>query len=169
MKTKSIAETQVKTYLWDIAGIDGLQAMKYLIGEGADRLAPFQSIETQIGRVDCSVLRLCEGNFRISCGEASEAVAQALSSLAPQRVWVRQFGWLGSIVLPEADLALLGAIAVPKPPHRLEGLPLNCAISLRIEEISVLIWHHSVSGQPALELHAAKSEIARLQAKLGYA
>lgn len=167
MTTKSIAKTPIKTDLWDIAGIDGLEAMRYLVGKEIDRIAPFQSLETQIGGVDCSVLRLCEGNFRISCGEASENIPQALSSLPVQRVWVRQFDWLASIVLPAADLTLLEAIAVPKPPHRLMNLPQNCAISARIDGISVLVWRHLIFGQPMLELNTAQREMARLQAKLG--
>ena len=51
--------------LWDMAGVDGLEVAQTLFGEKVGHLAPFQSLETVVQDKDCSVLRLCDRNFRI--------------------------------------------------------------------------------------------------------
>lgn len=166
METKERTETEIKTYLWDIAGVDGLQAMKSIVGEAIDRIAPFRSLESQLGGEHCSILRLCENNFRISCCGDNAPIAQVLNTLSTQHVWIKKFNWLGSLILPEAALSQLLLIAISKPPHRLENLPLHCAAPARINGISVLIWRHPIAGKPALELHAAQKDLPQLQAKL---
>lgn len=66
-------------YQWDIAGVDGLQVVKSLAK--CDRIsciAPFQSIETTIAGNPCSILRLCEGNFRLAWLGDSSVLEQAI-------------------------------------------------------------------------------------------
>jgi hypothetical protein len=138
--------------LWDFAGIDGLQVAKFLIGQTADRIAPFQSLETTWSGGSCSLLRLCENNFRIGLQDGSK-FEQTMRQLQPdRRFWYKRCDYLQSIALPEAiGLDLLTKIAVPKPPYRLVGLQPNCAIPARINRISVLIWRHRLfSEQPVL-------------------
>ena len=50
---------------WDFAGVDGGLVARALFGEAAARLSVWQSLDTDWDGSPCSVLRLCEGNFRI--------------------------------------------------------------------------------------------------------
>lgn len=145
---------------WDIAGIDGLQVARSLFGDSVSQIAPFQSIETKVGGCACSILRLCEGNFRIVGWGRSTDLKQVLQHVATQyRVWVRQFDWLSAIVIPESvGLAILPKIATTKPPYRLRGIGSDRAVPARIEGISVLIWRHVIAGMPVFELHTATQD-----------
>lgn len=147
---------------WDIAGVDGLQLAKVWFGPEVDRIAPFQSLENTWADKPCSVLRLCEGNFRISCAESPEKID------IPQhyRAWVKQFDWLGAIALPDSALCRLEKIAIPKPPYRLNNLKPNCALPVRVDGIAVLIWKHSICHQPAIELHTAQKDLDGLKTRL---
>ncbi|HIK54231.1 MAG TPA: hypothetical protein IGS37_03595 [Synechococcales cyanobacterium M55_K2018_004] len=164
-------ETQEKLVLWDVAGVDGLQVMKRVFGEQSDRIAPFQSLETDLHGLPCSVLRLCEGNFRICCPEKiccpenRETLPGALRAAAANcRVWVKQFPWLTAMLLPEEmSLAALAEIARPKPPFHLKALALNCAAPARIEGIAVLVWRHPRQGKERLELHLAQTQWKRVE------
>ncbi|NJN86467.1 MAG: hypothetical protein HC881_09340 [Leptolyngbyaceae cyanobacterium SL_7_1] len=99
--------------LWDFAGVDGLQVAKVWFGEAIDRIAPFQSIDTQLNDQPCAVLRLCENNFRMAWA-SSDSFPR---SVPPnQQIWLRQFDWLGTIVLPDSTSAQLAAIATPSHP-----------------------------------------------------
>jgi hypothetical protein len=157
--------------LWDFAGIDGLQLAKRL-DTAADRLAPFQSLALTIDYQPCSLLRLCEGNFRLQIqgqGVANrmDIAAWLQAQQAGLRVWVKQCVWMSAIALPEAvGWHQRPGFAVPKPPHRLVGLLVDRAVPARINGISVLIWRHSVYGQPAFELHTATRDLERLHAVL---
>jgi len=182
--------------LWDFAGVDGLQFAKALFGETSGRIAPFQSFEFELLKTDtftinttphsvmprvfdsnetrcslngclCSVLRLGEGNFRISLQGEATVLEQAIAQLQPNyQIWAKRCEWMGAIAIPETlGLNLLPKIAIPKPPHRLEGLQSNCAVPARIDGISVLIWRHQL-GQPAFELHIAIKDIEAVQAKV---
>ncbi len=82
------------------------------------------------------------------------------------RVWVRRCD-LSAIALPDsAGLDLLPKIAITKPPYRLEGLALNCAVPARITGISVLIWRHPWLGDPGFELHTAARDTQAVRAKI---
>jgi len=151
--------------LWDFAGIDGLQMAKSLFGSSIDRIAVFQSLETNLENCPCSVLRLGETNFRVVWYSDYPYLLQRLQQSAiGLQVWLRQFDWLGAIVLPDAIDSLLN-IAIPQPPHRLQ-LPNGCAAPARINGVSVLIWRHSIDGQPALEIHTAIKNLQFIQTKL---
>lgn len=142
--------------LWDIAGNDGLQVVKTLAGDRITTIAPFQSIETTIAGNDCSILRLCEGNFRLAYLGNPNVLESAWQEFVGDRVWLKRFSWLGAISISESiGLDYLPQIAVPKPPHRLKGLECDRALPARINGISVLIWRHQVLQQPAFELHTA--------------
>ncbi|MBD2102564.1 hypothetical protein [Leptolyngbya sp. FACHB-261] len=149
--------------LWDLVGIDGLQVTTSLVGDLAGRIAPFQSFETTLDQQACSVLRLCEGNFRFGLQGDSTFFEQV--NLADQRVWLRRCKQMTAIAMPEAEgLALLPKIAVAKLPHRLEGLQPNCAAPSRIDGISVLIWRHLYQGQAVFELQMAAKDAATIRA-----
>ena len=157
--------TLTHSQLWDFAGIDGLQLAKRL-DRAADRLAPFQSLETTIDHQSCSLLRLCEGNFRLrvlSCVDLAALQGQQCGL----RVWVKQCAWMGAITLPESfGLRQLPRLAIPKPPHRLAGMLADRAVPARINGISVLIWQHAIFGQPAFELQTATKDVATIQTAL---
>jgi hypothetical protein len=147
---------------WDIAGVDGLQIAKSWFGLEVQLIAPFQSLETAFEDNPCSVLRLCEGNFRISCPSTFKIVD------APQyhRVWAKRFDWLGAIAISDAALSCLETLATPKPPHRLSHLKPNCALPARIDGIAVLIWRHSLGNQPVIEMHTAQKDLYQLKMRL---
>lgn len=151
---------------WDFAGVDGLQVAKHLFGDAVDQLAPFQSAEIPFHSGHCSVLRLCEGNFRVSWqGDSAQFQQQIEQAQQGQRVWVKQLPWLSTLFLSEtAGLQHLAPIATPKPPYRLQAMPLHCAIPARIEGMSVLIWHHPVQAQPVFELQMALHHARSIQA-----
>ena len=151
--------------LWDFAGIDGLQMAKSLFGNSIDRIAVFQSIETNLTDCPCSVLRLGETNFRVVCyGNHPYLLLHFQQSAIGLQVWLRKFDWLGAIVLPDAIDSLLN-IATPQLPHRLQ-LPNGYAAPARIDGVSVLIWRHSIDGQPVLEIHTAAKDLQFIQTKL---
>ncbi len=154
--------------LWDLAGIDGLQFAKALFGEASGKIAPFQSFESSLNGCFCSVLRLCERNFRIGLqGEATVFEQASVQLQANYKIWVKRCEWMRAIAVPEALLLnLLPQIAISKAPHRLEGLQCNCAVPARINGISVLIWRHQLLGQPAFELHTAVKDVEAVQAKV---
>jgi hypothetical protein len=151
--------------LWDVAGVDGLQVMKTLVGQQIDRIAPFQSLETELDHIPCSILRLCEGNFRLRWAGHPDHAKSILNSVATQqRVWVKQFPWLSSIQLSDAmTVSRLANVAIAKPPFSLTSLALNCAAPARINSISVLVWRHTIDHIETLELHTAAHHIQHLQ------
>ena len=159
------------TQLWDFAGIDGLQMARSLFGDAIDRIAVYQSIDTHLSDCPCSVLRLGETNFRVVWYDDYPLLQRLQQAAIGRQVWLRQFNWLGAIllrdpygiVLPDAVNPLL--IAIPKPPHRLQ-LPIGCAAPARIEGVSVLIWRHSIDGKPVLEIHTATKDLQFIQTKL---
>lgn len=133
-----------------MAGRDGLYAARSLFGKAVDQLAPFQSLETTLQGKPCSVLRLCDRNFRLGY---SGQLAQVVEPLQAS-VWVRQLDWLRAIALPEELFPALANHATVRPPHRLD-LPNNCAVPAQIEGVSALLWRHGAEGQPTLEVHLA--------------
>jgi hypothetical protein len=147
---------------WDIAGVDGLAQVRDWFGETVERLSPFQSLETHWQGQPCSLLRLCESNFRLSI--PANLVFATLPS--QQRVWIQQFNWLGAMALPETVLSPLAQIAIPKPPHRLMGLEPNCALPARLHGTAILIWRHPIAGVPMLEIQTAQADLARVIAQL---
>jgi hypothetical protein len=151
--------------LWDVAGVDGLQVMKTLFGAGCDRIAPFQSFETALDQTPCSVLRLCEGNFRLHwLGDANQLQSRLDTATKGQRVWVKQFPWLVSVQLPPAlDTVRLSQLAIAKPPFSLPALALNCAAPARIEALAVLVWRHTRQTTEILEFHIAKQSLETLE------
>lgn len=157
----SLADSQ----LWDFAGIDGLQLARGLVGSAVERIAPFQSIETTINAETCSLLRLCEGNFRLRIYRNSPEFASYIRSLqSGLRVWAKQCQWMAAIALPESvGWNRIAEIAVAKPPHCLKQLSINSAAPARIDGTSVLIWRHSILGQSALELQIAATALETLR------
>ncbi|MBF2000076.1 MAG: hypothetical protein IGS50_23305 [Synechococcales cyanobacterium C42_A2020_086] len=154
--------------LYDLAGFDGLPVAQRLFGDGIQRLAPFQSAELPLSSgIPCTVLRLCENNFRVRLQEADGTALQQAFTQAQigQRVWLQSFAWLSRLTLPDG-IERLAEIAVPKSPHRIAGLQMNCAAPGRIDGVAVLVWRHSAQGQPAVDLHLAASDRKIIQTKL---
>jgi hypothetical protein len=155
---------------WDIAGVDGLQVAQQLFGHQVDRIAPFQSLQTQLDGDDCSVLRLCEGNFRIGSAGDPAAFQAILQPLLGAQVWVKQFDWLAVLTLIDPDGSALdfdwSTIAAAKPPHRLSDLANHCAAPARIDDKALLIWRHPVLGQPAVELQMAARDQGSIKTHL---
>ncbi|MEO1404133.1 MAG: hypothetical protein AAFV72_23185 [Cyanobacteria bacterium J06635_1] len=143
---------------WDLAGPDSLYAAKTLFGEAIDHLAPFQSLETTLQGRACSVLRLCDRNFRIAYTGRLDHMVAALD----KDLWVKQFDWLGSVSLPVNLFSSLTKHAKVRPPHRLTTLPNHCAVPAQLNNIPVLIWRHPVHNQPTLDLHVANTDLETL-------
>ncbi len=154
--------------LWDFAGVNGLQCAQDLAGDAVTKLAPFQSLETQVAEARCGILRLCEGNFRLGLQGGSEGFERLLQQAQVKaRVWASRSDRMRAIAIPEAaGLELLPQLATTKPPHRLIGLQANCAVPARIDHRSVLIWQHPLLGQPAFELQVAVENMEHVKAKL---
>lgn len=154
--------------LWDIAGVDGLQVAKSLFGDQLSYIATFQSIETTLEGCPCSVLRLCEGNFRIAWQGNSTILEQAVQrAQGERRAWLKRFDWLDAIAISESlGLNRLPQIAVSKPPYRLQGMLVNRAAPARIEGVAILVWRHLVLGQPAFELHTAVKNLETIKVRL---
>jgi hypothetical protein len=158
--------------LYDLAGFDGLPLAKALFGDRIDRIAPFQSLEVNLkaeSDLTCSVLRLCQNNFRIRIGSQAASVleTQFAQMQRQQRVWLKPFPWLGVLSLTDEDtIAQLSRLVTPKAPHRIVGLQLNCAAVGRISGISVLVWRHTVQDQSLVELHLATQNLETIKAFL---
>ncbi|MEL6160873.1 MAG: hypothetical protein AAFQ40_00415 [Cyanobacteria bacterium J06623_5] len=133
--------------LWDIAGIDALSVARTLFGESVGYLAPFQSLETNLKGTDCSVLRLCDRNFRVLCSDDLEQAILLLNC----NVSVHQYNWLASFSLGAHQLKALAEHATVRPPHRLINLPNHQAVPAQLEDIAMLIWRHSSLENTALK------------------
>ena len=143
--------------LWDFAGVDGLSAARALFGEAAARLSVWQSLDTAHG----SLLRLCEGNFRVglSGGDPGALEAALHEAARGRRLWVRAAQ--AAAFLAEDSLERLLPAAIVKPPHRLAGLPPGRAVPARLDGRAVLLWRHTVGGTPTLEVHNRRARRRR--------
>lgn len=138
----SFLSLPLATY-WDFAGVDGLAFASSLAGETAHRLSVFQSQTITIAGETCSLLRLCEKNFRLSASQtATEKIESHLKPAQNQWcVWVNRCENLGILALPDAwGMTFLQENATPKPPHRLQGLWRDRAVPARLNGTAILIW-----------------------------
>ncbi len=183
-----------KLVLWDLAGPDALSVALHVWGECIGRLAAFQSLETELQGQACSVLRLCDRNFRIlyphpqdsldpidsldQCIDAHLKKASLTSSNHahpihyPIQYWIKQYSWLSRLCLPASQLLPLTQQATVRPPHRLADLPnhqsVPACLSSLYGEIPLLIWQHPVQRQPTLELHTAHKTFQPLLSYLSH-
>jgi len=139
--------------LWDMAGQDSLLVARSLFGEAVSHLASFQSLETTLQGSTCSVLRLCDRNFRIAYPGPLARLVQPLQA----EVWVKHLEWMTAIALPDSKFPQIVAGATARPPHRLD-LPLGRASPAQLKGIPVVLWRHVVQGQPVIELHLAQTD-----------
>ena len=155
-------------HLWDFAGIDGLQFARGLVGNDVSKIAPFQSFETKLLNTPCSVLRLCEGNFRLGIqGNEAEIENLLQQNQADLRVWMKPCRRMQAIALPETiGLNLLTRLMTTKPPYRLEGLNCNCAVPARLDGTAVLVWRHLIFGNSVVELQTAAKDLENVKTKL---
>ena len=152
--------------LWDLAGVDGLSVARVLFGAAAARLSVWQSLDTEWGGPPCSLLRLCENNFRVGLyGGPPEALAVDLERAAQgRRVWVKPCR-MAVLRARDAPETLLPVAAV-KPPHRLAGLPKGWAVPVRLEDRAVLLWRHTIAGTTTLEVQTAPADGAAVRETL---
>ncbi|MEL6604818.1 MAG: hypothetical protein AAFP20_16525 [Cyanobacteria bacterium J06614_10] len=148
--------------LWDFAGIEALTVAQTLFGESVGELAAFQSLETSLEGKDCSVLRLCDRNFRILYLDDVRPVISSLNC----NVFVRQYTWLASFSIPADRLEALTINATVRAPHRLANLPNHQAVPAQLEDMSMLVWQHSSSKIPTIDIHTAHSYENRLKAEI---
>lgn len=114
-----------------------------VFGRAAQKLSVYQSLETGLLGLDCSLLRISGNNFRLCTHGASQSPIEALNAAAAgKRVWVKQ-SVLTRLLLGEDALETLLKISIVKPPHRLAGLPNDRAVPVRIDGIAALVWHHN--------------------------
>ncbi|MBD0335026.1 MAG: hypothetical protein ICV62_06025 [Cyanobacteria bacterium Co-bin13] len=160
-------------YLWDFAGADGLQAARNLFGGRVSELGPFQSLESSFNAHACSVLRLCENNFRVALSR-DHGLDLAIEEMN-LNVWVHQCNpfqrppqkrqaapasnRMATLVLPEQLGRCLPRLATTKPIYCLEDLPLHCAVPARLQQKAILVWHHPWLGHPRFELHTAQADV----------
>ena len=150
----------------DFAGVDGQEVAQALFGEQVSRLSVWQSLDTDRNGTSCSVLRLCQGNYRVGAyGGDADALGQALSEAAHgKRVWVKPCG-LSSLIAQDAPELLL-PVATVKPPHRLAGLPGDHAVPARLGDCAVLLWRHTVTARAVLEVQTAAGDFAAVRETL---
>ncbi|MEO0984882.1 MAG: hypothetical protein AAFY20_04965 [Cyanobacteria bacterium J06639_14] len=144
-------------FLWDLAGMDGLQAAIALFTPQISHIAPFQSLTTTFNQQPCSVLRLCENNFRVALSEAT-LFDQAVDALGLQ-VWAKPYPAAVLVVPTDFGLQRLTEIARTKPIYTLNPFPCDRAVPARIDGTAILAWHHSWQGQPRLEIQTASAHI----------
>lgn len=143
--------------LWDFAGVDGLQAAIALFTPAISRIAPFQSLTARLNHQPCSVLRLCENNFRVALSTTLD-FDRAIADLA-LKVWSKPCSATTLVVPTDLGLARLPQIATTKPLHTLKTFPCDRAVPARINGAAILAWHHSWLGQPRLTIQTASANI----------
>ncbi len=147
--------------LWDFAGVDGLQAAIAQFSPSVSHLAPYQSLTTTFNQQPCSVLRLCENNFRVALPEHAD-FAQVVTPLG-LNIWVKPSS-TANLVMPAASgLSKLAQIATTKPHFTLNPFPLNRAVPARIHGAAILAWHHLWQGQPGLLIQASAADFQAIQ------
>ncbi|MEM1370259.1 MAG: hypothetical protein AAGG02_20115 [Cyanobacteria bacterium P01_H01_bin.15] len=151
-------------FLWDFAGVDGLQAAIALFSPAVSHLAPWQSLTAEWQHRSCSVLRLCENNFRVALPKAMP-FEQAIQALG-LKVWVKPYP-AATLVLPvEVGLPRLQAIATTKPIYTLNPFPGDRAVPARINGAAILAWHHPWQGQSKLVIQTAHTNVQAMQLAL---
>lgn len=148
--------------LWDMAGVDSVEVAQLVFGKQIGYLAPFQSVDIVLEGEECSVLRLCDHNFRIRYAGPLDRLIHPLQRC----VSLQQYAWLSTLTIPTHQLSTLTQRATVRPPHRLEKLPNHQAVPARFKGISLLIWRHLIQEQSAIELHTAKKDLSKLMAQL---
>ncbi|MGF1499455.1 MAG: hypothetical protein ACFB8W_21910 [Elainellaceae cyanobacterium] len=150
--------------LWDFAGVDGLQAAIALFSSGVTHLAPFQSLTVAFEAQPGSVLRLCEGNFRVALREEVDFEG-AIASLG-LKVWVKPCRTANLVMPPTLGLERLAQVATTKPLFTLHPFPCDRAVPARINGTAILAWHHFWEGQPRLLIQTAAADAGSIQRAL---
>lgn len=151
-------------YLWDFAGVDGLQVAIALFSSSVTHLAPFQFLTTTFEQQSCAVLRLCEGNFRVALA-APVPFDQAVVALGCQ-IWVNPCQTANLTMPPAVGLARLAQIATTKPLYTLQPFPCDRALRSRIDDIAILAWHHRWHQHPQFLIQTAPADIEAVKTAL---
>ncbi|NER83459.1 MAG: hypothetical protein F6K42_28690 [Leptolyngbya sp. SIO1D8] len=158
--THDAAVSAADYYLWDFAGVDGLQAAIALFTPAINHIAPFQSLTTEFNQQACSVLRLCENNFRVAL-PVKWAFDAAIATLH-LKVWCKPCP-AAILVIPVAlGLERLPKIGTTKPLYTLNPFPCDRAVPARITGSAILAWHHHWQEQPRLEIQTASTHVDTL-------
>jgi hypothetical protein len=167
LQPNSIEVNPANYYLWDFAGVDGLQVAIALFSTEVTHLAPFQSLTAEFNHQPCSVVRLCENNFRVALPTGDDAIQGAIANLG-LKVWVKRGDRTATLLLPaEEGLERLSQIATTKPIYTLSPFPLHRAVPARINGIAILAWHHLWNGQPKLAIQTAIQDSEVIQSAFG--
>lgn len=150
--------------LWDFAGVDGLQAAIALFTPAVSRISPFQSLTTEFNQQPCSVLRLCENNFRVALSEQKD-FGKSIATLK-LKVWSKPCSATTFTLSAGLGLARLSKIATTKPPYTLSPFPCDRAVPARIDGFAILAWHHSWRSQPRLDIQTASAHANRIHKAL---
>ncbi|PSN17200.1 hypothetical protein C7271_18995 [filamentous cyanobacterium CCP5] len=148
--------------IWDFAGVDGLQTAIALFSAAVSQLAPFQSVTTRFNQQPCSVLRLCENNFRVVLSDDT-GFSQAVASLE-SKVWVSPSPTANLRLPATRGIERLAQIATTKPVYRLDPFPCDRAVPARIDGAAIVAWHLPWQGQPRLLIQAAAADLRTVQA-----
>ncbi|MEL6382178.1 MAG: hypothetical protein AAFQ89_06845 [Cyanobacteria bacterium J06626_18] len=148
-------------FLWDFAGVDGLQTAIALFTPNISRIAPFQSLTTEFNQQPCSVLRLCENNFRVALSEET-SFDQAVAALG-LNVWVKPCPATILILPTDSGLKRLTEIATAKPIYTLKPFPCDRAVPARINGLAILAWHHRWQERLRLEIQTAAASVDTIQ------
>lgn len=143
--------------LWDFAGVDGLQAAIALFTPAISHIAPFQSFTTDFNHQPCSVLRLCENNFRVALS-AQLAFDQSVAALN-LKVWSKPCSASSLVIPTDLGLTHLAKIATTEPLYTLNPFPCDRAVPARINGIAILAWHYLWVGQLRLEIQTASHHV----------
>ncbi|MEL6225228.1 MAG: hypothetical protein AAFR31_21580 [Cyanobacteria bacterium J06627_8] len=144
-------------YLWDFAGVDGLQAAIAFFTPAINHIAPFQSLTTTFNQQPCSVLRLCENNFRVML-PTKVAFDQAIAALEIN-VWCKLCPAATLVIPPDLGLEQLPQIATTKPIYTLNPFPCDRAVPARIDGMAILAWHYLWQESPRIEIQTAWANI----------
>ena len=150
--------------LWDFAGVDGLQAAIALFTPAISHLAPFQSLTADFNHRPCSVLRLCENNFRVALSN-DLAFDEAIAELK-LKVWSKPCTAFNLVIPTEWGLTRLAKVATTKPIYTLTPFPCDRAVPARVNEIAILAWHHLWNAQPRLTIQTASTNANKIHEAL---
>ena len=161
----AISDSVADCIFWDFAGVDGLQAAIALFSPAISHISPFQSLTANVSHQPCSVLRLCENNFRVALPkELAEEMAfdNAIANLN-LKVWVKRCPAATFIVPTELALSYLPQIATTKPIYSLTPFPCDRAVPACINGVAILAWHYLWDEQPRVSIQTASANVDEIR------
>lgn len=161
----AMSDSTADYILWDFAGVDGLQAAIALFSPAISHISPFQSLTANFSHQPCSVLRLCENNFRVALPQTisgETAFEKAIADLN-LKVWAKRCPAATFIVPADLALSRLPKIAMTKPLYSLTPFPCDRAVPARINGVAILAWHHLWYEQPRVYIQTASANVNEIR------